>query len=359
MSGLPWAMPTPLQIDHRIPVDGVVYLVSDIHLGDGSPSDTFMGKDREFIAFLTRARAHGARLVVAGDIIDFHQAWSMSRVLKAHGRVIGELSRYADDLGVTYIWGNHDHDISLFRDLLRFDVCSSLEIGDQILVQHGYEYDPWIGPHLEASHLATQLHHVVERALKTWVRLPLENFYTRTNRLMFWVTHKIALLMYARARIARRLGLSGTADKSEKVLRYWAHNQMGDAAGMFEAIRTALTTGPYRYLVTGHSHLPGQVRLAPDRTYVNTGSWTFNSTTYAVWDGKDFVVKDWLTGRVFDDRAYRRLVDRSFRHMHYLDWWREQYLGWGRFRCAVEAWHPSVQAATPAEISEDRPAPLG
>ncbi|NOY24492.1 MAG: hypothetical protein GXP62_01330 [Oligoflexia bacterium] len=356
MSGLPWFMPKPLQIDHRISGDQVVYLVSDIHLGDGSRSDGFVGKDREFIAFLSRARTHGAHLVVAGDFIDFHQAWSMSRVLRAHGRVIGELARYADDLGVTYIWGNHDADITLFKDLLRFDVCSSLEIDDQILVRHGYEYDPWIGPHLEASHVATQVHDLVERMLGTWIRLPLQNFYTRSNRLTFWTFHKLALLLQARADVAQRLGMVETARRSHVLLKYWAHNQLGDAAGMFENVRAALMTGTHRYLVTGHSHLPGQVDLSPDRTYVNTGSWTFNRATYAVWDGKRFTVRDWLTNREFGDRSYRALVDRSFRHLDYLDWWRAHYLGWFHFRCGVESWQPSLQVSSTSASANDRPA---
>lgn len=344
---LPWAMPTPLQITHRLPADRVFYIVSDIHLGDGSTSDTFMGKDREFIQFLNRARSHNAHLVVAGDIIDFHQAWSISRVLRAHGKLLGELSRYADELGVTYIWGNHDYDIMLFRDLLRLKVCSELHIGDEILVRHGYEYDPWIGPHLDASHLATQVHHIVERSLNSWIRLPLENFYTKANRLTFWLTHKVALALDLRMTLLRKLGFHEHASKSEKVLSYWAQNQLGDAAGLFENVREALLGGPQRFLVTGHSHLPGRVDLRTDRTYVNTGSWTFNSSTYAVWDGQDFTVRDWMSGREYRDQAYRPLVDRRYRHLLFLDWWREQYLGWFRFRCAEESWRPSLSPPEP------------
>ena len=359
-----WASPKPLEIPHRIADDQAIWLVSDIHLGDGSPCDTFMGKDLEFMAFLERAREARAHLVVAGDIIDFHQALSMSRVLRAHGRVIGELSRYADDLGLTYIWGNHDHDIRLYRDLLRFRVCSRLEIGEGILVQHGYEYDPWIGSHLEASHRATVIHHLVERVLKTWVRLPLENFYTRANRLSFWLTHKSALVVAARARVLDALGLKAAAEESRKASRYWAHNQLGDAAGMFENMRAALLAGPYRFLVTGHSHLPGKVRLGPDRSYVNTGSWTFNSSSYAVWDGRDFVVRDWITGRSFGDRSYQPLMEGRFRDMDFLDWWREQYMGWFRFRVAHERWRPSLlpppgealEALDPTDLADDRPA---
>ncbi len=352
---LSWASPQPLQIERRIADDRLVYLVSDIHMGDGSASDTFLGKDRELIAFLARARGLGAHLVVAGDIIDFQQAWSMSRVLRAHGKVIGELARYADDLGVTYIWGNHDHDISLFRDLLRFNVCSSLEIGHGVLVQHGYEYDPWIGPRLEASHRATQVHHLAERVLHTWVRLPIENFYTKANRLTFWLGHKLALMQHARGAVLRRLGLLRTDESPTATLDYWIHNQLGDAAGMFENIRSALTSGPYRYLVTGHSHLPGKIALAPDRTYVNTGSWTFNSATYAVWDGRSFTVRDWLSGREYGDRAYRALADRRWRYLTFMDWWREQYLGWFRFRVAEEQWRPKLGPDPAADADLDRP----
>ncbi|MCB9778291.1 MAG: metallophosphoesterase family protein [Alphaproteobacteria bacterium] len=354
---LSWATPKPLEIPRKMAADRVVYLVSDIHLGDGSPSDTFMGKDREFIEFLRRARAHGAHLVVAGDIIDFHQAFAMSRVLKAHGKVIGELSRYAADLGVTYIWGNHDHDISLFRDLLAFDVCSRLEIGDGILVQHGYEYDPWIGPHLEASHLATQFHHLVERLLRTWIRLPLQHFYNKSNRLFFWLTHKTALLLRARIRLQKALGMHESAAQAEAILTYWARNQLGDAAGMFRFMRDFLVESPYRVLVTGHSHLPGRVQVAPGKTYVNTGSWTFNSSSYAVWDGQDFVVRDWLTGQTHDDRAYRQLVSGAFDHIDFLDWWRGEYLGWFRFRVGEQPWRPRLTAGSDGD--DNRPAPLG
>ena len=58
--------------------------------------------------------------MIAGDAIDFQQAWSMSRVLRAHA--VDRRAVEPDTNGVTHIWGNHDYDISLFKDLLRFDV---------------------------------------------------------------------------------------------------------------------------------------------------------------------------------------------------------------------------------------------
>ncbi|MDP6934440.1 MAG: metallophosphoesterase, partial [Myxococcota bacterium] len=149
-----------LQIRRSIPADGPIYFVSDLHLGDGTRSDAFMGKDEAFLEFLRMVDQQEAHLVIVGDAIDFHQAWSFTRVLRAHSQLLGELSRLSDQSRLTYIWGNHDYELSLFRDLLRFEVCSYLQVGDNIQVQHGYEYDPYIGPHLEQSHLATRIHHL-------------------------------------------------------------------------------------------------------------------------------------------------------------------------------------------------------
>ena len=205
--------------------------------------------------------------------------------------MIGQLARYAEGPGVTYLWGNHDHDIALFKDLLRFDVYETLEIGDKVLVRHGYQYDPYIGPLLDQSHTYTRIHHVVERMFDTWIRLPLENFYTVPNRLAFWTFHKVALGLQLWSGVRRRLGNPEAGELTRQAARYWTHNQLGDPAGMFESVRSALAEGQHEWLVCGHSHLPGCVEVVPGRRYVNTGSWTFSSSQYAHWDGQRFEVR--------------------------------------------------------------------
>ena len=90
--------------------------------------------------------------------------------------------------------------------------------------------------------------------------------------------------------------------------------------------------GSHRWVVTGHSHFPGHVQIAEERIYINTGSWTFNSSQYALWDGEKFEVRDWITQKVYTDRAYQPLIERRFKHMGFLEWWRENYMGWLRYR---------------------------
>ena len=347
MAMIPWTANQPLRIRRHLPADQTIFFVSDLHLGDGSRSDSFQGKDEAMIAFLDHVRQQEAHLVIVGDAIDFHQAWFFSRVLRAHSQLFGELSRLADSHGVTYIWGNHDHDISLFKNLLRFDVCSSLQIGDDAIVRHGYEYDPFIGPNLEQTHMATRIHHLIERVFDTWIRLPLEHFYTFPNRIIFWLFHKLVLLNNS----LKRLGLHVIANPLREQEMYWIHNQMGDPQGIFPGVQTALEDGPYRWLVTGHSHLPGLVPIAPDRWYVNTGSWTFGSTQYARWDGERFSVHDWVKNKTYDEQYYQPLLSRRFRHMDFLFWWRQNYMGWFRFRIGEAGRVPHISHPKTADES--------
>jgi len=328
----------------HLDADQKVFFVSDLHLGDGTRSDSFEGKDALLIEFIQHVRDQGGHLVIAGDAIDFDQAWFMSRVLKAHAPLFSELASLANTHGVTYIWGNHDSDISFFKDLLRFDVCSSLQIGDEVIVRHGYEYDPYIGPSLEQSHNSARIHHLAERLLGAWVRLPIQNHYNPTVRCFLWVIHKLVLGY----RFLGWLGFSEFYKRCHGVDKYWVQAELGDPQGIFDGIRSAIHNGPYKWIVTGHSHLPGLVEVAPDRWYVNTGSWTFKSTQYAFWDGEALSVHDWRAKRTYDDRLYRPLMDREYKHMDFMAWWRENYMGWLRFRVGEEG-RPAFIETQPQE----------
>ena len=83
-------------------------------------------------------------------------------------------------------------------------MSATLQIDEQILVTHGFEYDPYIGNDLDGSHLATKVHHLVERYLNTWIRVPLGEFYTGANRFFYWLVHKYAVLVKGTAWIGSR-----------------------------------------------------------------------------------------------------------------------------------------------------------
>lgn len=329
MSG--WNRPTAIE---KIPSDQKLWFISDLHLGDGTPSDVFFGKDKHLMALVSRAEREGAVLVVVGDAMDFHQAWTFTRVLRAHQELLGAMSRLARQGRLFYVVGNHDYDISLYRQILNFRVCDELHVGDRILVQHGYEYDPYIGAKLEGSHVATKVHHLIERYLNTWLRIPLGEFYTFGNRVAFWTVHKLALALYGYGSVMRALGFPRSLEWVDWNLDYWARSNMGDPMLITRPILRRLREDRWPFIVCGHSHLPGVISPddAPGRAYVNTGSWTFASSHYVTWDGLGFRCRDWITGREFRDELYQPLLDGTIDEKDFWVWWRENYMGWLRFR---------------------------
>lgn len=312
-------------IVETIEADQPVWFISDLHLGDGTPSDVFFGKDKHLMALVRRVEREGATLVVNGDAMDFHQAWTFTRILRAHQELLGAMSRLGRAGRLIYVIGNHDYDINLYREILNFRVCEELHVGDVILVQHGYQYDPYIGEKLHGSHIATKVHHTIERYLGTWLRIPLGEFYTLGNRITYWLVHKMALAVRAGA------WLTGRENRVDSHLEYWARSHMGDPMCIFRPMFTRLKEDAWRYIVLGHSHLPG-ILPWQDRAYCNTGSWTFGSSQYLRWDGDSFICRDWITGRDFGSELYTPLLDGSIDEADFWIWWRENYMGWLRFR---------------------------
>ncbi len=323
----------PIVIE-TIPANQKIWFVSDLHMGDGTPSDVFFGKDKPLIALLNQVEREGCMLVIVGDAMDFHQAWTFTRILRAHQELLSAMSRIGRAGKLIYVVGNHDYDISLYRQVLNFRVCDELHVGDRILVQHGYQYDPYIGNSLEGSHVATKVHHTAERVLNTWLRVPLGEFYTLGNRLLFWLAHKLALGSWALAAGMRKAGFPGGEDTLNRHIDYWARSNMGDPMCMLRPVLQRLREDRWPNILCGHSHLPGLVRdaLRPDRAYVNTGSWSFASSHYVIWDGESFVVNDWITRRGFGDEFYGPVLDGSIDEKDFWQWWRENYMGLLRFR---------------------------
>jgi UDP-2,3-diacylglucosamine pyrophosphatase LpxH len=317
----------------RLPADRRVWFVSDLHVGDATPTDVFFGKDRHLVALIERVEREGATLVVVGDAIDFHQAWSLTRVLRAHQELFSAMSRLSREGRLFYVIGNHDYEINLFHEILQFRVCDELHLGDRMLVVHGWQFDPYLKDAIHSSHgYSTTLHHLVERWLRTWLRIPIGEFYTKSNRLLFWLAHKVALVANFQARALALFGLTRSAESLNRYLTWWTRSNGGDPMGIFRPACALLDSGAFDTVVCGHSHLPGVVKNG-HKTYVNTGSWTFASSHYVVWDPTDgFTCRDWITGHRFGQELYEPLLDGVVYEKDFWQWWRENYMGLFRFR---------------------------
>jgi len=91
-----------------------IYVVSDLHLGDGGPRDNFAymsngHREDEFIAFLNFVEEQNGRLIIAGDLFELWQS-NVSRVLTLRERLLDRLAA----MEAIYILGNHDADLLYF-----------------------------------------------------------------------------------------------------------------------------------------------------------------------------------------------------------------------------------------------------
>lgn len=320
-----------------------VYFVSDIHLGDGSHADIFLEKDEHFLDFLDEVEAQASALVIVGDFLDFEQAWYFSRIVRAHQAVITRLTRLAERMQVVYVYGNHDPEIILFRDILKLQLCDKVVVDGHILALHGYEFDSYVGQKWEESSYWTRALGLYERVFRTWVRLPLRDNYTLSNR----VAHLLLAWLATAGNVAGALGRWVERPELGGPLRawvdFWARGVLGDPMGITRpAIAHLEATPAYDTIICGHNHVPGVLQVDSGKRYVNLGSWSFGNSQYGVWDGVEFQLRDWISGRVLGDENYRPMfVGRADRS--YLDWFADEYLGYLRFKCGEEALREGVR----------------
>ncbi len=110
-----------------------VYVISDLHLGDGTRSDAFclgdsMTKRDLLRSLIQEVRSKDGYLVINGDLMDLQQGWSIDRVITANAIVFRELSDLGREGKLIYIWSELDTDLSYFEELLGAQTASSVEI---------------------------------------------------------------------------------------------------------------------------------------------------------------------------------------------------------------------------------------
>jgi UDP-2,3-diacylglucosamine pyrophosphatase LpxH len=309
--------------------DQTIYLISDLHLGDGTPGDAFGSKDEPLRRLLEQAGREADALVIVGDGFDLAEAWSLARIEAAHREVIADLCGLARSMPVYYTQGNHDGTAAGLAGLLPFRFSDRLFIGPRIRVEHGNAFDPRNQPGDRLAFWGSRAHAALERVIRSPVRIPMRKHYCWSTRLGHWIFFRYGLYRTGKAGLLRRLGRDTETRRCREFLDYWGQGEWGDIHALLRPAAALLAEGDLDALVCGHSHQAGQLALG-GATYVNTGSWTYGDASYCVYRGGGFEVRDWLGGRRIADEEYRGILgaqsDRSF-----FDWWGEFYRGWLRY----------------------------
>jgi UDP-2,3-diacylglucosamine pyrophosphatase LpxH len=126
-----------------------IYVVSDLHMGDGGPRDNFAfdNKAQQFSLFLDMVEEQGGELFVLGDLFEFWQA-NIGRAMKERMPFLDRLAR----MQARYVIGNHDADFEELAGtgLLNHPFFERMSGpfgrtigGKEFQFMHGHELDPF------------------------------------------------------------------------------------------------------------------------------------------------------------------------------------------------------------------------
>ena len=128
---------------------GDIFIISDLHLGDGGLRDKFEAGDktRDLRAFLDHVGSQGGELIILGDLFELWQM-NLSLLMLRRREILDHLAT----LPMIYVPGNHDVDLAHFigTDFLHHPFFARMRApferelgGRRYRFFHGHETDPF------------------------------------------------------------------------------------------------------------------------------------------------------------------------------------------------------------------------
>ena len=291
-----------------MPDNHSIFVISDLHMGDGGARDNFPlnNREKELSSFLDYVASQQGELVVLGDLFEFWQM-NLSKIVMKHLPLLDRLAA----MNVTYVLGNHDADLDgfvgtgflshpLFQRM--FGPFERQIGGKRFMFMHGHEVDPvnrgdepdlgtlccifagmqedkngspvlpdgeFVEDHLEEignilEDIAGHFKGAETRLTGWWGQL-----YSQVSR----------RLQRTRGTAARHFTPAQNPDRAKEMLAmYW--EDMEDNG--------------YDVLIAGHTHHPGHI----EDWYFNSGTWARKTNTFVqVSPDGDAAVFDWVNGR--------------------------------------------------------------
>ena len=243
----------------------IIYFASDQHFG--APTK-FLSKQREsiFIKWLEQIEKNAAAIFLLGDLFDFWFEYK-TVIPKRYVRILGKLASVADrGIPIHYFVGNHDLwmkdyfetelNISVYHKQKEFIFNSKT-----FFIAHG----DGLGPNDKGYKLikkifTNSLSKRLFQALHPDIGIRLGNYFslknkliTKDNDLAFMGEEKEWLALYAKRKLKEK------------------HRD---------------------YFIFGHRHIPMEIKLKDNSTYINLGDWV-SHYTYATFDGSCIELKKW------------------------------------------------------------------
>ena len=239
-----------------------IYFASDLHLGVPNREKSLV-REKLFVKWLDDIKSDAEAIYLVGDIFDFWFEYKKA-VPKGYVRLLGKLAEFSDsNIPIHIFTGNHDMwlfdylEDEINAHIYREPIEVSLK-GKRFFIGHG----DGLGP-------GDNGYKLIKKIFK--------------NKLCQWLFE----------RIHPNLGIS--------IAQYWSkksriangkknESYYGEKEWLTQFCKQKMKTIEVDYFIFGHRHLPLEVDLGNNMTYINLGEWV-NYNSYAVFDGKKLELK--------------------------------------------------------------------
>lgn len=247
----------------QLPSNKKIYFASDQHLGIPDHQKS-LEREKKFVGWLNEVKQDAGVIFLLGDLFDFW--FEYKRVVpKGFVRVLGKLAEIRDSgIPVYFFVGNHDLwmngyfeqelKIPVYHKPMEFTINSK-----EFLIGHG----DGLGPGDKGY----------KRMKKVFIN-PFSKWLYR------WLHPDIGV------RLAQYLSTKNKLISGEEDVKFLGEEN----EWLAQYAKKKLESRHYDYFVFGHRHLPLEIAVGKNSTYINLGDW-ITHFTYAVFDGERLELK--------------------------------------------------------------------
>lgn len=240
-----------------------IYFAADFHLGVPD-YDSSLQRERQIIQWLNDVKSDAHSVYLLGDIFDFWFEYKHT-IPKGFVRLLGKLAEMRDaGIPIYFFTGNHDMwmfdyfpkelGIPVFREPIVLEVGSK-----KLMIGHG----DGLGP---GDHTYKFLKKFFNSAVCQWLFARLHPNLGIT----------IANTWSRRSRISNKKRDETFQGENGEYL--WVYCKQMEASQHHD------------YYIFGHRHLPLNLKVTDNSTYINVGEWVHHKT-FAVYDGRKVELK--------------------------------------------------------------------
>ena len=240
-----------------------IYFASDQHFGIPSPRESLL-REKKFIQWLDEVSMDAGSIFLLGDLFDFWFEYKKV-VPKGFVRVMGKLGELRDrGIDIFFFVGNHDLWMTdYFEKELNIPVYHHPKEyvfnKKRFLIGHG----DGLGPG--------------DKGYKRMKKV----FTNPISKWLFRWLHPDLGVQFAQYLSTKNKLISGAEDV----------NFLGEEnEWLAQYAKRKLELKHFDYFLFGHRHLPMEISIGKNSTYINTGDW-ITHFTYAVFDGEKLELK--------------------------------------------------------------------